>query len=81
MMNNLPLRLTTLHFAQRFRMEGPTFMITLLLTSVVQPKVELYLFCSYPSSFGGVFAGWLRDSQDERVAFGDGYGVLVMRRQ
>jgi hypothetical protein len=44
-----------------------------LLTSVIQPKVELYLFYSYPSSFGGVFAVWSRDSQDERVAFGDGY--------
>ena len=81
MIYNLPLRLTTLHFAQRLRMEGPTFMIDFLLTSVVQPKVELYLFCSFPSSFGDVFAGWLRDSQDERVAFGDGYGVLVVRRQ
>ena len=81
MINNLPLRLTTLHFAQRLRMEGPTFMIALLLTSVVQPKIELYLFCSLPSSFVHVFAGWLRDSQDEGVAFGDGYGVLIVRRQ
>jgi hypothetical protein len=81
MINNTPLRLTTLHFAQRFRMEGPTFMIALLLTSVVQPKVELYLLCSLPSSSGDVFADWLRDSQDERVAFGDGYGVFVVRRQ
>jgi hypothetical protein len=31
MMYNLPLRLTTLHFAQRLRMEGPTFMITFSL--------------------------------------------------
>jgi hypothetical protein len=30
-MYNLPLRLTTLHFAQRLRMEGPTFMITFSL--------------------------------------------------
>ena len=81
MINNTPLRLTTLHFAQRFRMEGPTFMMTLLLTPVVQPKVELYLFCSFPSSFSVVLAVWLRDSQDERVAFGDGYGVLIVRRQ
>ncbi len=27
MMYNLPLRLTTLHFAQRLRMEGATFMM------------------------------------------------------
>jgi hypothetical protein len=31
MIYNLPLRLTTLHFAQRFRMEGPTFMISFSL--------------------------------------------------
>jgi hypothetical protein len=30
-MYNLPLRLTTLHFAQRLRMEGPTFMIAFSL--------------------------------------------------
>jgi hypothetical protein len=81
MINNTPLRLTTLHFAQRFRMEGPTFMMTLLLTSVVQPKAELYLFCSFPSSFRGVFTDWSWDSQDERVAFSNGYGVLIVRRQ
>ena len=52
-----------------------------LLTSVVQPKVELYLYYSITSSFDNVHAVWLRDSQDERVAFGDGYGVLVVRRQ
>jgi hypothetical protein len=31
MIYNLPLRLTTLHFAQRLRMEGPTFMIAFSL--------------------------------------------------
>lgn len=30
-MNNLRLRLTTLHFAQRFRMDGDTFIFYLLL--------------------------------------------------
>ena len=60
---------------------GTDFHDCFLLTSVVQPKVELYLFCSFPSSFSVVLAGWLRDSQDERVAFGDGYRVLVVRRQ
>ena len=54
MINNLPLRLTILHFAQRLRMEGPTFMIAFSLHSVVQPKVELYLFYSHPSSFDGI---------------------------
>ena len=60
---------------------GTNFHDSFLLTSAVQPKVELYLFCSFPSSLSGVLAGWLRDSQDERVAFGDGYGVLIVRRQ
>ena len=31
MINNLPLRLTILHFAQRLRMDGPTFMIAFSL--------------------------------------------------
>jgi len=43
MMNNLPLRLTILHFAQRLRMEGLTFIDAFSLLMVVQPKVELYL--------------------------------------
>ena len=32
-MYNLPLRRTTLHLAQRLRMDGETFMISNLLTS------------------------------------------------
>jgi hypothetical protein len=52
-----------------------------LLTSVVQPKVELYLYYSIPSSFDIAFAVWLWDSQDERVAFGDGHGMFIMCRQ
>jgi hypothetical protein len=31
-MNNLPLRRTTLHLAQRFRMDGDTFITKILLT-------------------------------------------------
>jgi hypothetical protein len=38
MIYNLPLRLIILHFAQRLRMEGLTFMITLLLASVSTGK-------------------------------------------
>jgi hypothetical protein len=33
MIYNLPLRLTTLHLAQRFRMDGETFMISNLLAN------------------------------------------------
>ena len=32
-MNTLPLRLTILHLAQRFRIDGETFMITILLAN------------------------------------------------
>jgi hypothetical protein len=31
MINNLPLRFTILHFAQRLRMEGPTFIVSFSL--------------------------------------------------
>jgi hypothetical protein len=49
-MNNLPLRFTILHFAQRLRMEGLTFMIAFSLQLVVQPNILLYLFYLRPSS-------------------------------
>lgn len=51
MMNNLPLRRTTLHLAQRFRMEGETFMNSNLLTiakddnQVSQSFYYIYSFC------------------------------------
>jgi hypothetical protein len=54
MMNSLPLRLTILHFAQRLRMEGLTFMIAFSLLLLIQPKVELYLLYFYPSSSTGI---------------------------
>jgi len=80
MMNNLPLRLTILHFAQRLRMEGPTFMIafSLLVGSKAKRRIILVLLISV--QFRRCLAG-SRDSQDERVAFGDGYRVFIMRRQ
>ena len=34
MINNVPLRLTTLHFAQRLRIDGDTFIITQLLNQI-----------------------------------------------
>ncbi len=54
MINNMPLRLTILHFAQRLRIEGLTFMIAFSLQMVDQPNVELYLFYSHPSSFNSI---------------------------
>ena len=52
MMYNLPFRLTILHFAQRLRMEGLTFMVAFSWLFVLQPNVKLYLFYSYTSSYG-----------------------------
>ena len=79
MIYNLPLRLTTLHFAQRFRMEGPTFMITFSLLQLFNQRLNYT--CSDIFRPVSKLSGWLRDSQDERVAFGDGYGMLIVRRQ
>ena len=79
-MYNLPLRLTTLHFAQRLRMEGPTFMI-LSPYDVSSAKGLIILAQSYSVQFGFALTVWLRDSQDERVAFGNGNGMFIMRRQ
>jgi len=38
-MNNLPLRRTTLHLAQRFRIDGDTFIIEILLTYQLPQRV------------------------------------------
>jgi hypothetical protein len=61
MINNLPLRLTILHFAQRLRMDGPTFMIAFSLhrdtqrlnytcTTLIRPVSVVLL----PSGYGAV---------------------------
>jgi hypothetical protein len=80
MINNLPLRLTTLHFAQRFRMEGPTFMISFSLLQLFNQRLNYtWTILFRPASSVSCF--WLRDSQDERIAFGDGNRMFIMRRQ
>ena len=40
MIYNLPLRLTILHFAQRLRMEGPTFMIAFSLLPLFNQRLN-----------------------------------------
>jgi hypothetical protein len=40
MIYNLPLRLTILHFAQRLRMEGPTFMIAFSLLQLFNQRLN-----------------------------------------
>jgi hypothetical protein len=72
MIYNLPLRLTTLHFAQRLRMEGPTFMIAFSLLQLFNQRLN-YTSTVLIRPVQVVSLLWLRDSQDERVAFGDGY--------
>ena len=42
MMNTLPLRLTILHLAQRFRTDGETFMTKLLTTYSLSSQVFDY---------------------------------------
>jgi hypothetical protein len=49
MIYNLPLRLTTLHFAQRLRMEGATFMSAFLLTydTLVSGAIKFLIILAY----------------------------------
>jgi hypothetical protein len=80
MINNLPLRLTTLHFAQRLRMEGPTFMIAFSLLQLFNQRLN-YTCSVLFRPVSRCLCRWLWDSQDEGFAFGDGYGVLIVGRQ
>ena len=80
MMNSLPLRLTILHFAQRLRMEGLTFMIAFSLLLLIQPNVVLYLLYFYPSSSTGISRrSW--GSQDERVTLSDSHRMFLVSCQ
>ena len=81
MIYNLPLRLTTLHFAQRLRMEGPTFMISFSLQRLFNQRLNYTCTGLFRPVSVRSLAVWLWDSQDERVAFGDGYRVFIMCRQ
>jgi len=54
MMNNLRLRLTTLHFAQRFRIDGDTFIIALLLNQLTwlhSQRVDYTCFSNFRPVF------------------------------
>jgi hypothetical protein len=85
MMNNLPLRRTTLHLAQRFRMEGETFMNSNLLRIAKgrnQVSQSFHYICSFDFRLvASCSASGLKDSQDERLAFGDSHTMLEVRRQ
>lgn len=47
MIYNLPLRFTILHFAQRFRMDGDTFIMPFSLHPGFPAKVLIILLLSY----------------------------------
>ena len=81
---NLPLRRTTLHLAQRFRMDGETFMNSNLLTTscavLYGQSFDYTLFC-FIRPARNESASVLKDSQDERIAFGDSYTMFKMSCQ
>ncbi len=50
MINNVPLRLTILHFAQRLRMDGDTFIIPQLLNKITwlpSQKLDYTIFSNF----------------------------------
>jgi hypothetical protein len=80
-MYNTPLRLTILHFEQRFLIDAVTFIIISPYLhggntpgGVAQPKLQLYLFLHHPSSI-------LCCGQYQRTVLCDGNAVLEMRSQ
>jgi len=82
MIKILPLRRTTLHLAQRFRIDGETFISENTPYNFITSNQG---FDYTRSSFFRLdytkylFGSW--DSQDERFSFGDGDRMLKMRRQ
>jgi hypothetical protein len=79
MTNTMPLRRTIRHLAQRFRIDGETFITTLLTNFHSQCSQGFdytrssYIRLDYTQSLTGS-----RDSQDERFSFGDSHRVLKM---
>ena len=84
MINTLPLRLTILHLAQRFRIDGETFIQQFsLLTTILTTNSQGF---NYTRSFifrpeNSVFLQRLEDSQDSRISFGDSNRMFKMCRQ
>jgi hypothetical protein len=75
----MPLRLTILHLAQRFRIDGETFMTTLLTnfrslhSQVFDYTRSSLLRLDYTKHDTG---SW--DSQDKRFSFGDSHRMFKM---
>ncbi len=71
MMNNLPLRLTTLHFAQRLRIDGETFIVMLSLHDSCQYSQSLNYTRNLAFRPEPANISW--DSQDEGISFGNSH--------
>ncbi len=75
MIYTLPLRRTILHLAQRFRIDGETFMSTFLLANTIPGHYQMAkgLIIYFHSAFVQITrspeGSW--DSQDKRFSFGD----------
>jgi len=81
MIYTMPLRRTILHLAQRFRIDGETFMIILLAnfhflrSQVVDYTRSSFIRLDYTKctlTYGS------QDSQDKRFSFGDSHRMLKM---
>jgi hypothetical protein len=75
-----PLRRTIRHLAQRLRMDGETFMYS-LLTYFRTPKFFIIQAVTNSVQYLASFLDMSWDSQDEGLTFGDGYRVFKMCRQ
>jgi len=81
MTNTMPLRLTILHLAQRFRIDGETFMRTLLANfHYLHSQVFDYTRSSFirPDYTQRTLTQGSQDSQDKRFSFGDSHRMLEM---
>lgn len=80
----MPLRRTIRHLAQRFRIDGETFM-TILLANFHSLDSQVVDYTRSSFIRPGYTQFWAthgsRDSQDKRFSFGDSHGMLKMGRQ
>ena len=80
MTNTMPLRRTIRHLAQRFRIDGETF-IAMLLTDFHSSTSQVFDYTRSPNirldyTHSCTLMGGSWDSQDERFSFGDSHRML-----
>ncbi len=82
-MYNLPLRRTTLHLAQRFLIDGETFIvnISLHLPRLRYTAKGIIILFHFLSVQHNIAASGIKDSQDQRIAFGDSHTMFKVCRQ